>query len=71
MELSTPSPTGLYLEGSRYIVAWARGHLVTPKSPDAYGDQWKKWDLNTLPIIPEKFQYEVIRATSDLLNGRI
>ncbi len=57
-----------YLEGSRYVVAWARGHLVTPKNPDAYGDQWKKWDLDTLPIIPEKFQYEVIRATTGLFK---
>ena len=39
------------IEGSGYVVTWALGHLVTLADPEHYGDQYKKWDLETLPTI--------------------
>lgn len=50
--------------GERYVVTWALGHLVTLAEPDAYGEQYKTWSLETLPMLPEKMQLIVIKETS-------
>ncbi|MEL6867799.1 MAG: toprim domain-containing protein, partial [Bacteroidota bacterium] len=50
-----------YLEGNGYCISWTFGHFCTLKSPDQYQDDWKKWDLNTLPMIPEKFETTLIK----------
>jgi len=47
---------GGYIEGNGYQVTWEFGHLVELKEPDEYYPEWKRWSLDTLPIIPEKFQ---------------
>lgn len=43
-------------------VTWAIGHLVELKNPDEYKDEWKKWRLETLPIIPDQFLYKVSKG---------
>lgn len=53
-----------YFEGDKYIVTWALGHLVTLADPEAYGDEYKKWSLESLPIMPEKMKLVVIKETS-------
>ncbi|MBQ1948327.1 MAG: DNA topoisomerase III [Clostridia bacterium] len=53
-----------FMEGSRYVVTWALGHLVTLADPEHYGAQYKKWDLETLPMLPEKMALTVIKSTS-------
>lgn len=53
-----------YIEGDEYIVTWALGHLVTLADPEAYGDEYKKWSLETLPIMPDKMKLVVIKETS-------
>ncbi len=53
-----------YLEGQRYIVTWALGHLVTLADPEAYGEKYKTWSIETLPMLPAKMQLVVIRETS-------
>ncbi|WP_246146271.1 type IA DNA topoisomerase [Rubripirellula lacrimiformis] len=45
-----------YLEGSGYQVTWAFGHLVELKEPGDYDPALKRWSLDTLPFVPEKFQ---------------
>lgn len=52
-----------YLEGNGYIVSWCVGHLVELAQPDAYFDTWKKWSHESLPMIPEKWHYEVKKDT--------
>ncbi|WP_156324024.1 DNA topoisomerase III [Bacillus sp. JCM 19034] len=52
-----------YIEGDRYIVTWALGHLVTLAEPEKYGEQYKTWKLDTLPMLP-KLKLEVIKQTS-------
>lgn len=52
------------LIGSRYIVTWALGHLVTLADPEAYDDKYKTWSLETLPMLPEKMKLVVIKQTS-------
>ena len=44
------------LVGNGWTVTWAVGHLAELAPPDAYGEEYKKWRLETLPIIPEKFK---------------
>lgn len=53
-----------YLEGDKYIVTWALGHLVTLADPENYGDEFKKWSLDTLPIMPNRLNTVVIKQTS-------
>ena len=48
-----------YMEGNGYIVSWCVGHLVELAQPESYGEQWKKWTYESLPVKPEKWQYEV------------
>ena len=48
-----------YMEGNGYIVSWCVGHLVELAQPESYGEQWKKWTYESLPVKPGKWQYEV------------
>jgi DNA topoisomerase III len=49
-----------YFQGNGYQVTWAYGHLVTLKDPDEYDPAWKKWSLDTLPILPERFELKTV-----------
>lgn len=53
-----------YIEGNDYVVTWALGHLVTLADPEEYGEQYKTWSLETLPMLPEHWKLVVIRQTS-------
>ena len=53
-----------YMEGNGYIVSWCIGHLVELAQPDAYSDAWKKWNYESLPMIPEEWQTEVKSDTA-------
>jgi len=57
-----------FFEGSKYIVTWAMGHLVELADPGDYKDDWKKWDLLALPMLPDKMKLKVIRRTSFQFN---
>ncbi len=50
--------------GSKYIVTWALGHLVTLADPEAYGNKYKAWNLEDLPMLPNKMELVVIKQTS-------
>lgn len=52
------------LEGKEYVVTWALGHLVTLADPEEYDKKYTKWDMETLPMMPEKMKLVVIRQTS-------
>src|SRR5699024_11761283 len=41
-------------EFSRAVITYGFGHLVSLFSPEDYHKEWKKWDLNTLPILPNR-----------------
>lgn len=57
------------LEGNKYIVTWALGHLVTLADPEKYDKHYQKWDINDLPIIPSKMQLVVIKQTTKQYNA--
>ena len=52
-----------YLEGAGFIVSWCVGHLVELAQPEAYGETYAKWRLEDLPILPEKWRYQVSPST--------
>lgn len=52
-----------FLEGKDYVVTWALGHLIELADPESYGEQWKEWKLETLPMLPEKLEIQVIKKT--------
>lgn len=49
-----------YFEGNGYQVTWTFGHFCTLLPPEDYHTHWKKWDLNTLPMLPEKFETKIM-----------
>ncbi|WP_096199022.1 DNA topoisomerase III [Bacillus sp. FJAT-45350] len=51
----TTFPDGAYL-------SWAVGHLCELKQPDSYNPQWKKWSLNLLPLLPDRFEHQVMKS---------
>ncbi|WP_127491220.1 type IA DNA topoisomerase [Paenibacillus glycanilyticus] len=57
-----------YLEGDRYIITWAIGHLVTLAEPDQYDARYKRWNDQDLPIIPDKFKLWPNARTKDQLK---
>ena len=48
-----------YIAGSGYLVSWCVGHLVQLAEAAAYGEQYKKWSYDSLPILPQEWQYAV------------
>lgn len=50
--------------GSKYIVSWALGHLVTLADPEKYDEKYKSWRLEDLPMLPRKMELVVIKETS-------
>ncbi|HHY73451.1 MAG TPA: DNA topoisomerase III [Bacillus bacterium] len=58
-----------FLEGEKYIVTWALGHLVTLADPEAYDDKYKTWKLEDLPMVPKELKLVVIKQTSKQFNA--
>ncbi len=52
-----------FLYNDSYIVSWAIGHLVTLQEPAEYDMRYKKWSMETLPIVPEQIQLKVLPKT--------
>ncbi len=49
-----------YMEGNGYQVTWTFGHLCCLKEPQDYTDRWKRWSLQALPMVPERFGIKLI-----------
>lgn len=48
-----------YIEGGGYLISWCVGHLVQLAEATAYGEQYKKWSYDSLPILPQEWKYTV------------
>ena len=57
-----------YLEGGGYLISWCVGHLVQLSEAAAYGEQYRKWSYESLPILPEKWQYTVSKDKETQFN---
>src|SRR3712207_6597116 len=53
------------LVGDGWTVTWALGHLAELAPPDAYGEEYKRWRLESLPVLPERFKVKVNAKTRD------
>lgn len=57
--LGAPAPKGGYIEtGGGALVTWGFGHLLSPKMPEDYDESLKAWNWDTLPIVPERFEFK-------------
>ena len=51
-----------YLQGQGITVTWCFGHLLEQAEPEAYGQQYKRWRLDVLPILPEQWILDVKKS---------
>ena len=61
--IGATQPHDGYIEGNGYQVTWTFGHLCTLKEPNDYTENWKKWSLAALPMIPPRFGIKLIEDT--------
>ncbi|EJW15729.1 DNA topoisomerase 3 [Paenibacillus alvei] len=57
-----------HIEGERYIITWAIGHLLRLAEPEVYDAKYKRWNFNDLPILPSAFKIVAERRTKDQLK---
>lgn len=57
-----------FIEGQKYVVTWALGHLVTLGEPELYGDKYKSWKMEDLPMLPEPLKLVVIKQSGRQFN---
>src|SRR5690625_6374563 len=58
-----------FMEGSKYIVTWALGHLVTLADPEVYDEKYKTWKLDDLPMLPQNLKLVVMKKTGKQFNA--
>lgn len=61
--LGVNQKNGGVLEGKKYVVTWALGHLITLADPEEYDKKYEKWEMSTLPMMPKDMKLVVIRQT--------
>lgn len=57
-----------YIEGNKYIITWAMGHLVGLMDPEGYDNKYKEWKMETLPMLPKHMKLVVLKKTSKQFN---
>lgn len=55
---------GAYIEGNKYVITWALGHLVGLQDPESYDEKYKTWSMETLPMLPKNMKLTVLKKTS-------
>lgn len=58
-----------YMEGNKYIVTWALGHLVELAAPENYDVKYKEWRMEDLPMLPSPLKTVVIKKTGKQFNA--
>ncbi len=58
-----------YLEGNDYIVTWGFGHLVSIGHPEEQNPAWKKWSLDSLPMLPKDWKLSVLPSSRQQFDG--
>lgn len=59
---------GSYIEGPKYVVTWAMGHLVGLMDPEGYDNRYKQWSMETLPMLPKHMKLTVLKKTGKQYN---
>ncbi|MDB1942362.1 DNA topoisomerase III [Clostridium tertium] len=55
---------GSYIEGNKYVITWALGHLVGLQDPEGYDEKYKTWSMENLPMLPKYMKLTVLKKTS-------
>ena len=55
------------IEGEKYVVTWALGHLVTLADPEEYSKEYKEWKMEVLPMMPKPMKLVVIQKTAETI----
>ena len=61
--LNCKNNKGSFIEGEKYVVTWALGHLVGLMDPEGYGEIYKTWSIETLPMLPKDMKLTVLKKT--------
>lgn len=56
-----------YISGNNLVVTWCFGHLLEMAEPHAYGEQYKRWSLDNLPIIPQRWEHKTKQGAAKQL----
>ncbi|MGO1369259.1 DNA topoisomerase 3 [Senegalia sp. (in: firmicutes)] len=56
------------IEGNGYIISWCIGHLAGVANPESYNTLYSKWKYEDLPILPEKWKFQVFKNTKKQFN---
>ena len=59
---------GTYIEGNKYIVTWAMGHLVGLMDPEGYDKKYKEWTMESLPMLPKHMKLTILKKTGKQFN---
>ncbi|WP_144460360.1 toprim domain-containing protein [Siminovitchia fortis] len=57
-----------FFNGQKAVITWGFGHLVELAPPEEYKEEWKKWSLDTLPILPKQFKFQVAKDKRKQFN---
>ncbi|MCL2393036.1 MAG: DNA topoisomerase, partial [Oscillospiraceae bacterium] len=57
-----------FFEGNGWLISWCYGHLVELASADAYGEQYKRWTYDALPILPDAWKYKASEGKKKQLD---
>lgn len=60
MEVAKSDRSRGFAENDQAIISWCYGHLVTMAYPEVYNPAYKSWRAEHLPIIPQKYKYEIV-----------
>ena len=52
------------------MITWGIGHLVELKEPKAYDPRWNRWTLGSLPILPERYEFQVAKGKYAAVSNR-
>lgn len=66
--LGITSKSDGFIEGDEYVITWAIGHLLELKAPGEYDAKWKRWSLDSLPILPDRLGYKSVSKTRKQLS---
>ena len=58
-----------FIEGDKYIVTWALGHLVTLADPEEYSPKYKTWNMEDLPMLPNEIKLVIIKQSGKQFNS--
>jgi len=57
-----------FIEGSGLRISWCFGHMAELEEPAHYDERWKRWSIDTLPMLPEQFDIRVRKGAADQMK---